>query len=252
MKLNFFFLLFFIIGIFSKVYSQPRNDLKGIYQGNSKYTYNLLELLGNGKAIINNDIASEYFHENDSLFVFVDMNVSIYSIEKSKLKGLTKWQKNENLKLVSKSEINDEIEFEPNQRADWLKRFYLNNSQLKLSKLMDNGLLPLHFEDINKNNKILCDEGFDLGCVQNFSYLTLQLLNQDYTTVNNNSSEFDELKTIAQRVIDLKNPDGYGLMYSYYVMKDQETKGEDFLEKGLSEGSQLCLKLSMDKLSLEP
>lgn len=251
MKLFLSFVLIFFAGLFTILSAQPRNDLKGTYVGNSKYTYNRIDLLGNGKSLINEDIVSEYYHENDSLFIFVNMDVSIYSIEKSKLKGITKWQKNENLKLVSKAEKNDEITFEPSQRANWLKRFYINNSQLKLSKLMDNGMLPLYFEEINQENKSLCEEGFDLGCVQNFSYLTLQLLDQDSQSVDNTSGHFDQLKSIAQRVIDLQNPDGYGLMYSYYVMKDEETIGEEFLDKGLSEGSQLCLKLSMDKLSLQ-
>lgn len=250
MKHFLYVLLLLFIGFFSNASAQPRNDLKGIYAGNSKYTYNRIELFGNGKSVINKEIPAEYYHENDSLFVFVDMNVSIYLIEKRNIKGITKWQKNENLKLISKAEKNDEITFEPSQRANWLKRFYLNNSQSKLSKLMDDGLLPLHFEQINLENKLLCDEGFDLGCIQNFSYLTLQLLNHDYQTVDKNAIEFDQLKNIAQRVIDLNNPDGYGLMYSYYVMKDEEKKGEEYLDKGMSEGSQLCLKLSLDKFSL--
>lgn len=243
--------LFFLMLIFSSisVFAQPKNNLQGTYIGNEKNMIHHLNFMGNGKVKVNHDNVAEYYHENDSLFVFVNMDVAVYAIQKSKLKGISEWEKNQILKLIPNKNSNDNIEFEENGRAILLKRFNQNNSRFKLQNLMDNGNYALYFDEIDAENKALCDEGLDLGCIQNFSFLTLQLTIEDQ--INKESSRFKELETIAKQVIALGNPDGYGLLYSYYVMSDEEDKGNEYLDKGLDLGSQLCLKLSLEKLKID-
>lgn len=240
-----------LLFISMQLFAQPKNALTGEYAGHEKYAHHNFVFMGNGKVFINREIQAEFYYENDSLFIFKDMDISIYKMEKNKLIGLTPWEKNQTLKLKKNTvDVINPIEM-VHPRADWLKRFYKNNAQSRLSEMMDNGELALHFKAINEENERLCFEGFDLGCIQNYSFLTLQLMNEQ-ETVDTHKSEFLQLKHLAERVIQLGNPDGYGLLYSYFVMKDEESLGEEYLELGLALGSQLCIKLSLDKMKIDP
>lgn len=228
--------------------AQPSNTLSGKFLGSKKNTYSSFDFKGNGFVVINENINGEYFHENDSLFIFTGVDVAIYEVSKAKLRGISQWVKKETLKQIDSEEG---VYFPNPKRAKWLKEYYTNNYLIQYKVEDSDEKIQMILSEMDSINERLCKEGFDLGCVQNFSYLTLQLMIDNFQTVDKSSTKFDQLKAIAQRVIELNNPDGYGLMYSYYVMKDEENKGEEFLEKGLSEGSQLCLKLSLDRLSLE-
>lgn len=236
----FFFAFFYSVN----TSAQPKNDWTGEYTGNKKFMNQKLLFLGNGKVRINDEIDGEFFYENDSLFVFRNSETSIYKIDKSSITGLSKWEKNNTLKLKknSNSQINL-IEME-NPRANWLKRFYKINDELKVEKYNNLQDLVEAYKTMDIENQELCNEGFDLACIQNFSFIAHLLMNENQLE----NIDFNHLKDIAEKVIALGNSDGYGLMYSYFVMNDQENLGEHYLEQGLELGSQLCLKLSIEKM----
>lgn len=226
------------------IYAQPKNNLIGEYTGSSKYLNQKLSFFGNGKVLINNEIEGEFFYENDSLFLFRNLETSIYKIENAKLIGLSKWEKNNVLKLKKNSNTTiNPIEIE-NPRASWLKRFYKINDEVRLDQYDSLSELVEAYKTINIENQQLCDEGFDLACIQNFSFTTHLIMNENQSE----NVDIDHLKNIAEKVIALGNSDGYGLMYSYFVMNDEENLGEKYLEQGLELGSQLCLRLSIEKM----
>ncbi|MBF0598258.1 hypothetical protein [Faecalibacter rhinopitheci] len=234
-------------GLINVINAQPKNDLSGEFIGNSKYLNNNFIFFENGKMLVNKEFPAEYYYENDSLFIFRNMEIAVYKLEKNKLVGLSKWEKNQTLKSKKSSLISiNQIDLS-NPRAEWLKRFYKNNVQREISIFSNDQQSIKDLILRNEENIKLCQEGFDLGCIQNFSFLTHQLMNRNQNE-ENYKVDFETLKLIAQQVIELGNSDGYGLMYSYFVMNDQENMGEKYLELGLELGSQLCLKLSMDKL----
>lgn len=234
-------------GLINVINAQPKNDLSGEFIGNSKYLNNNFIFFENGKMLVNKEFTAEYYYENDSLFIFRNMEIAVYKLEKNKLVGLSKWEKNQTLKSKKSSLISiNQIDLS-NPRAEWLKRFYKNNVQREISIFSNDQQSIKDLILRNEENIKLCQEGFDLGCIQNFSFLTHQLMNRNQNE-ENYKVDFETLKLIAQQVIELGNSDGYGLMYSYFVMNDQENMGEKYLELGLELGSQLCLKLSMDKL----
>jgi len=235
-----FMLIFWGIG----VSAQPRNDWTGEYTGNKNLLNHKLVFLGNGKVNINDEMEGEFFYENDSLFVFRNAETSIFKIEKSALIGLSKWEKNNSLKLKKNSNPSRNLTQLDNSRAQWLKRFYKINKELNIQNYENLQELVEAYKEIDKENQQLCNEGFDLACIQNFSFITHLLMNENQVE----NFDFNHLKNIAEKVIQLGNSDGYGLMYSYFVMNDQEYLGEQYLEQGLELGSQLCLKLSIEKM----
>ncbi len=248
MKLLSVVFLFFFTFIMLK--AQPKNDLVGLYEGSNHYMYNRFEFLGNGKVKVNKDLKGEYYHENDSLFVFVDLELSVYHLEKDEIVGRSVWENEQRLKLQKKSLKNKKYEQGDEQRAIWMKRFNANFSKINLAHSLDRGDLPVFFQKIQNENESLCSEGFDLACIHSFSFTTLQMI-QDDTDDQTVNSYYAKLKEIAERVIELNNPDGYGLLYSFYVLKDKQQEGEEFLEKGMSLGSDLCMKISLDKMKSE-
>ena len=234
--------------IFSNVLllnAQPRNDIIGKFIGNTKNIYHHLDFQGKGFVKINNEFNGEFYYENDSLFVFTGTDIAIYKIEKGKLVGLSEWVKKETLKLQKNLIVNDISFPEWDQRAIWLKAFYQNNNQLQLKDLVNIDDLENHFKQVNAKNEQLCAEGFDLACIQNYSFLLMKITTSK--DLPNQEELYLQLKKIATKVIDLGNADGYGLLYSYYVLRDEEEKGIEYLDIGLEKGSQLCLKLSLDK-----
>lgn len=234
------FLVFQLFLINGLVFAQPKNSLIGRFEGGKKNTYSSFDFKGDGYVKINQSLIGEYFHENDTLFVFTGIDVAIYEISKSKLKGLSQWVKNETLKLT----LEDEGVYFPNQqRAIWLKEYYLNNFFIPTDKEQTEEQIQTILEAMNQTNYKLCMEGLDLGCVQNFSYLLMQY---EETESNISNEYWSHLFQLSERVIHLGNPDGYGLMYSYHLLRDEAELAENVLNKGVDLGSQLCLKLLLD------
>lgn len=237
--LNFCFLLLFVGGTITG-WAQPKNDLVGIYEGGKKNTYSSFEFRGNGYVRINESLNGEYFHENDSLYIFTGIDVAIYEISKAKLKGLSQWVKNESLKLTRDGEG---VHFPNPQRANWLKSYYLNNYFIPTVDQQSEEQISDILNRMNEINHHLCTEGLDLGCVQNFSYLLMQY---DENLQSPSNGYWTSLFQLAQRVIQLGNSDGYGLMYSYHLLRDETELAEKVLNQGVDLGSQLCLKLLLD------
>lgn len=234
----YFALIFFSLSL--RGFSQPSNELTGRFEGPKKNTYSSFEFNGNGFVRINQSINGEYFHENDSLFIFSGVDVALYEVSKSRLKGISQWVKNESLKLVKQPK---DVFFPNSQRAIWLKRYYRNNYFLSYSDQQTEEEINEALTAMDSINHTLCMEGLDLGCMQNFSYLLMQFKegNQDYS-----EAYWTQLDQLANRVIALGNPDGYGLKYTYHLLRDELDLATSVLNQGVDLGSQLCLKLLLD------
>lgn len=224
--------------------AQPQNNLEGLYKGNKKYIYNELEFLGNGYVKINQTRMGEYFHENDYLYVITGTDVAIFIIQKNKLRGVSEWIKKNELKLINETSKSNSSIFNDNNRAELLKKYYINNNQITINSLNHNTTILDHLNHINQINSQLCEDGLDLGCIQNFSYLTMLVQNQKG---EDQEKTFQHMLDLANRIIFLKNTDGYGLLFTYYLLKGDEFEAEKYLDKGIELGSELCMILSMEK-----
>ena len=240
---NILHLILFLISLIC--FAQPQNNLEGLYKGNKKNMYSELDFMGNGYVKINQFNIGEYFHENDSLFVLTGNDVAIYSIQENKIKGISEWIKKEELKLYSIHSKSNVSIFNTNQRAELIKKYYLTNFRIQLEETDNKLVLVDQLNQINWNNSQLCEQGLDLGCIQNFSYLTVLLQSQ---VVEDHEKTLQDMYDLANRVIALKNADGYGLLFTYFLLKDDEQNADKNLEIGVEKGSQLCMLLSMEKL----
>ena len=237
------YFIFFIVS-FSYSFAQPKNDFSGLYKGNKKNMYNEFEFLGNGYVKVNQSNLGEYFHENDSVYVLIGNDAVMFSIQKNKLKGISEWIKNDELKRVNPKTGNNTLVFQDYQRAELLKKYYKNNYQNRIYSSTEDESILDHINKLDKVNADLCTEGLDLGCIRNYSYLTVLMEHQIGDELE---KTFQKLYQLSNRVIELNNVDGYGLLFTYYLLKDETQNAEKYLEIGLEKGSQLCLQLAMEK-----
>lgn len=252
-KLFFLTTLFMVSTLFGQ---QATNTLEGVFTTKSKdELYNPFKFDGKGKVTINEfgEDGYEFFERNDSVVIFVEKTVFIFKKEKNQLKGISDWVD----KKVYKSNLKS-IENKPQsdsklaQRANWMAKNYDINFKNNASYLFD-------FDEESLNQKLkeneaanaqLCKEGFDESCKIVFAYKFAEQSGGVFETL----SETEELKLrpnkeleqLAQRVLDLGNPDGYGLFYTYYYFTGEKEKAEEFLQKGLDLGSKYCTEISLN------
>ena len=235
---------------------QITNTLSGTFKTKAKdELYNPLKFDGKGKVTINEfgEDGYEFFERNDSVIIFVDKTVFIFKKEKNQLKGISDWVD----KKVYKSEMksfsnNPKTDAKLAKRADFLAQHYdlnFKNNATFLFDLDENSLNKKLKENEVANDK-LCKEGFDESCKIVFAYKFAEqsggvfetLTNAENITIKPNK----ELEKLAQRVIDLGNPDGYGLFYTYYYFTGNKEKAEQFLQKGIDLGSPYCAEISLN------
>lgn len=204
-----------------------------------------LKFLENGKVNINNINSVDYYYENDSIYVINGEELALFSLNKNKLKSLSSWNSKDELKLVNSLDYfqnNDSIQ---NIRSNLIKQYISNNYNLHLKNVsLDNSNEDLLFS-INSKNVELCEEGLDLACIQYYSFL---MSKHETILEEEKSLSLEQLYNLSNKVIKMGNPDGYGLLFSYYILRDEQEIGEIYLEKGLNLGSQLCMILSLEKL----
>ena len=235
---------------------QVTNTLEGVFTTKAKdELYNPLKFDGKGKVTINEfgEDGYEFFERNDSVIIFVDKTVFVFKKEKNQLKGISDWVD----KKVYKSNLKyfenkPQTDAKLAQRASWMAQNYdinFKNNATFLFDLDENSLNKKLKENEQANEK-LCKEGFDESCKIVFAYKFAEqsggvfetLTNAENITIKPNK----ELQQLAQRVIDLGNPDGYGLFYTYYYFTGEKEKAEQFLQKGIDLGSPYCAEISLN------
>ena len=233
------------------------NTLKGAFKTKAKdELYNPLVFDGKGKVTISEfqEIGYDFFERNDSVVVFVDKTFFVFKKEKNQLKGISDWVDKKMYKSDLKSLDNSpQTDSKLAQRAKWLAQYFDLNFKDNASILFDSedeASLNAKLKANELANQKLCDEGFDLSCKIVFAYKFSEQSGGIFETLNNGDNiklkPNKELEKLAQRVIDLGNPDGYGLFYSYYYFTGDQEKADNFLEKGLELGSPYCAELSLN------
>ncbi len=232
------------------------NTLNSTFKTKAKdELYNPLKFDGQGRVIINDygEAGYEFFERNDSVVIFVEKTVFIFKKEKNQLKGISDWVD----KKVYKSDLkafDNSLQSNPAlaKRANFLAQHYdvnfKNNSTFLFD--FDEASLTAKLKENEVANEKLCTEGFDESCKIVFAYKFSAESGGIFETLNNADNikikPNKELEKLAQRVIDLGNPDGYGLYYSYYFFTGDKQKAEENLQKGLDLGSPYCNEISLN------
>ncbi|QES93083.1 hypothetical protein F0358_10360 [Empedobacter brevis] len=250
--------LFMVSTLFAQ---QATNTLEGVFTTKAKdELYNPFKFDGKGKVTINEfgEDGYEFFERNDSVVIFVEKTVFIFKKEKNQLKGISDWVDKKVYKSNLKSlENKRQTDSKLAQRANWMAQNYdinFKNNATFLFDLDENSLIQKLKENEAANAK-LCKEGFDESCKVVFAYKFAEESGGVFETLNA-ADELKlkpnkELEQLAQRVIDLGNPDGYGLFYTYYYFTGEKEKAEQFLQKGLDLGSPYCNEISINSAMSE-
>ncbi|CAM3301279.1 hypothetical protein [Empedobacter stercoris] len=250
------FLLTALFAVSTLFAQQVTNTLEGVFTTKSKdELYNPLKFDGKGKVTITefDEEGYEFFERNDSVVIFVEKTVFIFKKEKNQLKGISDWVDKKVYKSNLKSfENKPQTEAKLAQRAGWMAQNYDINFKNNASYLFDfdeEGLNRKLKENETANAK-LCKDGFDESCKIVFAYKFAEQSGGIFETLSATEElklePNKELEQLAQRVLDLGNPDGYGLFYNYYYFTGEKEKAEEFLQKGLDLGSKYCTEISLN------
>lgn len=236
------------------------NSLEGTFKNKNKESlYGTLVFDGQGKVNINDMKMYEYFERHDSVIIFVDKTTFEFKKEKDRLIGISDWVDQEVFKSNGKMSIatlpkNDHLQ----QRANWLSQYYDINYQLGtnlLESVTDEADLEKQMNILANENKKLCVQGFDLGCIQQFSHEMMaemggisEAFNLDENYRMKPQKKFEDL---ANRVIELGNPDGYGLLSTYWQLTGDATKAQEMNDKGIEEGCELCIEQYINQMANE-
>ncbi|MFV0190697.1 MULTISPECIES: hypothetical protein [unclassified Empedobacter] len=254
MKKLFLLTTFFMVSaLFAQ---QATNTLEGVFTTKAKdELYNPLKFDGKGKVTINEfgEDGYEFFERNDSVVIFVEKTVFIFKKEKNQLKGISDWVDKKVYKSNLKSfENKPQSDSKLAQRANWMAENYDINFKNNATYLFDfdEESLTKKLKENEAANAKLCKEGFDESCKVVFAYKFAEQSGGVFETLSATEElklkPNKELQQLAQRVIDLGNPDGYGLFYTYYYFTGEKEKAEEFLQKGLDLGSKYCTEISLN------
>jgi hypothetical protein len=256
--------LLFLATVFiaSSLFAQEvTNTLSGTFKSKKKDDlYSPLVFDGKGKVLIGefDEVGNEYFERNDSVVVFVEKTFFIFKKDKNQLKGISDWVDKSTYKSNLKS-FDNTAQSDPqlSKRANFLAKHYdlnfKNNSNILFE--MDEQSLTKKLKENELGNEKLCNEGFDESCKIVFAYKFSEQSGGIFETLNNAENlkikPNKELENLAKKVIDLGNPDGYGLFYTYYFFTGDKKKAEENLQKGLDLGSLYCHEISMNIATAE-
>lgn len=252
------YLIVFLIGFGQMLFGQNiTNTLKGEFKTKSKDAlYSYLNFDGAGQVDFSGYNTYPFFERNDSLIILVDKAAFVLKKNKDELVGISDWiegiKYKSNLKqLMSIPQTNPELQ----KKAELYAHYYTEN-YLKVAKLFTDDLNDSHYNKIIDqliiHNENLCNQNLDLGCIQVFSLkMTNEMggvaaalnLSEDFVLKPN--KYFEEL---GNKIIQLGNPEGYGLLASYHFLTREKEKADKFLEIGLEKGCQMCLTMALQNI----
>lgn len=243
------FLVFVLQAVFA-FGQKTSNNLIGKFNNKSFWSqYSSLEFNGQGKVVINNKEKYEFFERNDSIVIMSDSNPIYLSKSNNQLVGLSK-----NVKKSTFTSDNGGIKYEKalannDKRLGLVEQYYQIN-YVKGDKLFEGkkkGNFASSMQVLKKENQRLCDLDLDLGCIQVFVYsLGEKSLGLISVLWDKNKKEVEDIKPDAEleklgnKIIKLGNPEGYGLLYSYYTLIGLDAKAKEVNDKGLKEGCKIC------------
>ena len=235
----------------------PTNTLIGLYKNSAKNSlYSTLNFDGKGKVSVSEMDSYDFFERNDSVVILVDRVPFVFKKNKKNiLKGIGDWIDGESFKSTENSFIYSQTTPANLQRAKWVANHYDINYKNILDYVFDENL---GFDQLNKNlitkNESPCNEGFDLACIQVFSLKLIQnmggfnqIINSD--SIDNIKAKPDvELEKLGQKIIDLGNAEGYGLLANYYLFLGDKEKSESYKDLGIENGCRICFSLEINSL----
>ena len=231
------------------------NTLKGNFKTKSKDAmYSFFDFDGAGQVNVSEYKSYPYFERNDSVIIILQKSAFVFKKNKNELKGVSDWIDGQiyksNDKVFQYAVENPDL----NKRNIHLSNYYDINIK-NISKYLNTA--NLNFDDVLKDlkakNEVLCKEDFDLSCIQVFAYSLTDLVGGFNAVFSDSTKVIDiqpnpELETLGNKIIQLGNPEGYGLLASYYKILKQDSKADELIEKGLEQGCEMCLTIALKSL----
>jgi hypothetical protein len=247
---NLLFLMFVLQTVFA-FGQKPSNNLKGTFKNQSKWSsYSSLEFNGKGKVVINDKDQYEFFERNDSIFVlYEDGSLLLGKMNDNELKGYSKKIAKYTFTSTDKKFTYDKKAEGADKRLELIEKYYIVNyvNADKLFGKKKKGSFRSSMQIMKEENQKLCDADLDLACMQIFVYgLTdkslgaLSVLLAPKEKKVEDIKEDKDMEKLGNKIIKLGNPEGYGLLYSYYTLVGQDDKAKEINEKGKKEGCRMC------------
>ncbi|KUF43443.1 hypothetical protein [Myroides marinus] len=226
------------------------NNLKGVFKNQSSWSsYTTLDFNGKGKVVINDKDQYEFFERNDSIFVLYEDGPLLFSkLNNNQLKGITKKVAKYTFTSKDKEFSYEKAAAGVDKRLDLIQQYYIVN-YVNPDKLFGKkkGSFKSSMQVMRAENQKLCDLDLDLGCIQIFAYgLTEKSLGALSVLLAPKEKKVEDIKEdkdmekLGNKIINLGNPEGYGLLYSYYTLVGQDDKAKEINEKGIKEGCRMC------------
>lgn len=230
------------------------NDLSGYYLAQDEtQLYSFFIFDGNGKVDITGMGDGDFFSKDDTLIIFPDKSIFKFKIEKDRITGVSDWVKDgvwiRQDTLTEDKRTNSQL---AQQKAVLLNDYY------RQTRMGGNDLSLLFDEDAGsryqKTLEELCSKGLAKACMELFGLRLMNemggmgavLTNTHTTTLKNNP----ELVALANKVIDMGEPEGHTLLAKYwYALGDKEKAAAEF-DAAIAAGSKTAA-LTQLGLSLE-
>jgi hypothetical protein len=224
------------------------NNLIGHYKEVGDSTlYSYFTFDNNGKVDIMGFGKEDYFIKGDSLIVFTNKSdIFKFILTKNKLKGVSKWVDKGNWEKYDSIVVDNRKDNElAGRRANLLNEYYektrLNGPQMEL--LFDGDKMKNYKATIND----LCLKELPKACVELFG-LKLGGLESYLKKDTKKMTEDPEMISLAKKIIDLGEVEGYTVLGSYYCAVGKIDEGKINLNKAVELGS---TKASLTLLGME-
>ena len=232
-KISVFTLTFISVFILAQ---KADNALQGYYKVKGEGSlYGSFNFDGNGKVLIGEMAHGDYFTRNDSLIIFPDKDIFIFKIKGNKLYGISTWVEKEVWELnKDTASVNNRKNPEASRKkAELLAQYY--------DKKKDQGDLAALFDtDFVSFNTELCNKGLAKSCMDLFGAKMLEVtpgLLSGKDLSKKNIKPHPELLALAQKVIDLDEPEGHTILGSYLYAIGQTENAEKEWDKAIEKGS---------------
>lgn len=208
------------------------NDTTQIY---SNFSFD-----NNGKVIISDLGQGDYFVKDDTVIIFPDKDIFKFLYKDGVLVGISGWVENGRWTLTQ--------EAVPNRRTNDL--LAKNNAQLlfeyyQKTRLEINPMDILFDESIKQRYmtdlESLCNRKLVRACKELFGMETVNAMGGIGNVLSKGAigtiADSSRLLGIANKVVAVDSAEGYHLLSLYYMMSNQEDKGERYLNKSMEMGN---------------